>query len=75
MDDLYKIIAEIFKIKPGNINDNLGPNDIEAWDSLGQLRLISALETHYRVTFDIAEIFEIFTIGDIKRLLAKKGIQ
>ena len=33
-------------------NDEHGPDDIEKWDSLGQLSLISSLESHYRTTFE-----------------------
>lgn len=74
MNDLYKIISEVFEIDINGINDELGPNDIAGWDSLGQLRLISALESHYKITFEIAEIFEIFKIKDIARLLEKRGL-
>ena len=75
MNDLYKIVSEVFEIEFNEINDEHGPDDIEKWDSLGQLSLISSLESHYRTTFEIEEIFEIFTIADIKKLLAKRGIE
>lgn len=75
MDDLYKIIGEVFEVKSEDVNDNLGPDDIERWDSLGQLKLVVALETRYRITFEIAEIFEMLTVGDIKKLLRKKGVK
>ena len=65
MNDLYKIVSEVFEIEINGINDEHGPDDIEKWDSLGQLSLISSLESHYRTTFEIEEIFEIFTIADI----------
>ena len=75
MNDLYKIVSEVFEIEINEINDEHGPDDIEKWDSLGQLSLISSLESHYRTTFEIEEIFEIFTIADIKKLLTKRGIE
>ena len=75
MDDLYKIISEVFEINMDEINDDCGPDDFEKWDSLGQLSLISTLESNYRTTFEIEEIFQIFTIADIKKLLAKRGIK
>ena len=75
MEDLYKTIAEVFRMKVEDIRDDLGPGDIENWDSLGQMRLICALESRYRVTFEIAEMFEILTIGDIKKILTRKGIR
>lgn len=74
MDNLYRIISEVFNIDIDDIDDESGPNEIEGWDSLGQLRLISALEAHYKVTFEIAEIFKIFKIGDIAKLLKDRGV-
>ncbi len=74
MEELYNIIAELFEIEVKDIHDELTPNDVEKWDSLGQLALIAALEAHYRITFEIEEIFEIFNIGDIKKLLIKRGL-
>jgi acyl carrier protein len=75
MNDLYKIISEVFEISIDGIKDSYGPDEIEKWDSLGQLSLVSSLESHYRTTFEIEEIFEIFTVADIKVLLAKRGIK
>mgnify|MGYP003689760231 FL=1 len=75
MNDLYKVVSEVFEIDIDGIKDEHGPDDIEKWDSLGQLSLISSLEIHYRITFEIEEIFEIFTIADIKKLLAKRRIE
>lgn len=74
MKELYNIIADVFEINAGDVNDNSGPSNIEKWDSLGQLALIGALENHYKITLEIEEIFEIFEVGDIKRILAKKGV-
>ncbi|MFH1288894.1 MAG: acyl carrier protein [bacterium] len=74
MDDLYEIISEVFEIDVKDINGELGPDDIETWDSLGQLRLITSLESYYKITFEIAEIFEIFKVGDIIRLLKNRKL-
>jgi len=75
MNDLYKVVSEVFEIDIKGIKDEYGPDDIEKWDSIGQLSLISSLESHYRTTFEIEEIFEIFTVADIKVLLANRGIK
>ena len=75
MEDLYKVLAGVFEMKIEDIHDDLTPDDIQAWDSLGQLRLISALESRYHVSFEIAEIFEVLTIGDIKKILKRKGVK
>ena len=72
MERLNSIISKVFKIDESEIKDDYGPEDIAKWDSLGQLALISEIETEYRLIFEIDEIFEIMIIGDIKRILKKK---
>ena len=47
--------------------------DIELWDSLGQLILISNLEKEFNVIFELEEIFEIMSIRDIINILERKG--
>jgi acyl carrier protein len=74
MKELSKIIADVFEIDVQTVNDESGPHNIEKWDSMGQLALIGALENHYRITLEVEEIFEIFKVGDIKRILVKKGV-
>jgi len=72
MNRLNKIISEIFEIDEDQIKDEFGSNNISKWDSLSQLSLISAIETDYKVTFEIEEIFRMMTIGDIRSVLENK---
>jgi len=71
-EQINEIISRVFDIKIGDINDNLESKDIPRWDSLGQFALISAIETQLNITFEIAEIFEIIKIRDIKRIVGTK---
>jgi acyl carrier protein len=75
MEEVDEIVAEVFEIDVHKVTDDLGPDDVEKWDSMGQLALIGAIEAKFRITFEIEEIFEIFTIGDIKKILTKKGVK
>ena len=74
MQDLHAIVAEVLEVPVDQVTPSLGPEDVERWDSLGQLALIEAVERHFGVRFEVEEVFEIFTVGDIERLLrAKQG--
>ena len=75
MEELNQIVAEVFDIDVQEVIDDLGPDGVEKWDSMGQLALIGAIEARFRITFEIEEIFEIFKIGDIKKILMKKGVK
>ncbi len=73
MKKLHDIVADVFALAPEQVDAALGPEDVDPWDSLGQLTLIQAVEKRFGVRFEIAEVFEIFTVGDIARLLRAKG--
>jgi len=49
MSKLEKIIANIFELDPSQIKKEMTPADIETWDSLSQLNLISAVEKEFKI--------------------------
>ena len=74
MGKLEEIIANIFELDPSQIKMEMTPADIETWDSLSQLNLISAIEKEFQIKLEIDEIFTVMKIGDIYDLLSKKGV-
>lgn len=73
-DKIKKIISDTFKVDPESITMEMTPNDIELWDSLGQLFLIKNLEKEFNVVLELKEIFEIMSVGDIYKILARKNL-
>ena len=74
MDKLEEIIAKNFELDPSQIKKEMTPADIETWDSLSQLNLISAIEKEFQIKLEIDEIFTVMKIGDIYEILSKKGV-
>lgn len=74
MDEVKKVISEILKIPIEKITMELSPKDVEFWDSLGQLQLISALERKFDICFETNEMFEIMCVGDIYTILRRKKV-
>jgi acyl carrier protein len=72
MDKLNKIISRTFGLREDQIEDDLVPGEVEKWDSLTQIVLISAIESEYKIVFDIEDILGVMTIGDIRSILNKK---
>ena len=71
-EKVNKIIQKVFKMKDSEINDSLKPRDVENWDSLLGMQLISEIEKEFNVRFEMEEIFDIYCIGDVKKILTKK---
>ena len=71
---VFAVAASIFDVPVDEIQGSSGPQEIGAWDSLGQILLVTELEEVFRIRFSTSEIFEIMTSGDIVRILEKRGI-
>jgi len=58
-----------------NITEATSSSDIEKWDSMNHVVLISTIEKEFAVTFDIMEIIGITKFGDFIDLIEKKQIE
>lgn len=77
MDNWRKLIeaAEgILNVPSGSIDGNSGQDNIESWDSLAMVNLVTELQSIFEVEFDILEIAEFHNIEIIKLVLMEKGI-
>ena len=74
MGKLEEIIAKVFELDISKIKKEMTPLDIEMWDSLSQLNLVSSIEKEFQIKLEIDEIFTVTKIGDLYNLLSKKGV-
>ena len=74
MGKLEEIIANIFELEPEQIKKEMTPEDIETWDSLSQLNLLSTIEKEFKIKLEFDEIFTVMKIDDIYKLLSKKCV-
>ena len=58
------------EIRKGSVTGQSTADDTEDWDSLGQLRIIMALEEKYGVRFKTEEISE---LNSVAKLTARLG--
>lgn len=75
MDDTLKaIFADVFGVTAAEYSDDLSPDTLTDWDSLGHIRLVSAMEDKLALTFETAEIMDMATVGAIKEILQRRGV-
>lgn len=75
LDKLNKILRDVFNIKDNSYEKNeLGPDEIEDWDSLAHVELVNSLEEIFEISISVVDISRMYTIGDIKNILEKYGI-
>ncbi len=70
--EIKKIFSEIFEISAENIDPKIKQNELKSWDSLGQLRLIMALEENFEIAFDIEEIASLNSFDKILNKTSQK---
>ncbi|MBU3175015.1 acyl carrier protein [Clostridium estertheticum] len=76
LEKLNKVLRDVFDIKKiEDINDDMGPDEIEGWDSLGHVELITSLEEVFDIALNVVDISRMYTIGDIKKIVGKYGVE
>jgi acyl carrier protein len=68
-DKLYDLVSDIFDIEPEDVREDLTAEDVELWDSLNHLKLITAIEQAYGIQFTMAEVQSVDSIGKLKALV------
>lgn len=72
MNNLEQILCEVFRLKETELNDSLTKEDIEQWDSLTHMDLITSLEEGLNIQFTMDDIMEMQDIKTIKEIVSKK---
>ena len=71
---LSLVIAETFNVPADAVRPDASAKTVPAWDSLGHLTLVAALEKAFGASFTMDEILAMENAGGIERLLRDKGL-
>ena len=58
-------VAEVLHLGPDAVKAELTPDDVEKWDSLNHLRLITAIENRFQIRLSMSQIQSIQCLGDL----------
>ncbi|MCU0235750.1 MAG: acyl carrier protein [Acidobacteria bacterium] len=72
-EKIRSILAGILEVEPKGIGDGFGPDSCQNWDSLGNLRIITALEREFAVKFTWEEISSMTNFARIREVIARRG--
>jgi acyl carrier protein len=64
-------IAEMFEEPKGRISSDTARSEIPAWDSLGHLILMSALDQQFGIRLTPAEVSSLASVKDILDILSR----
>jgi acyl carrier protein len=71
-DKLLDILSKVLLLDKEKITDDLRRKDFEAWDSMAHLVVVSEIENEFEIFFEDEEVIDLWTVGDIKKVLASK---
>jgi len=71
---LKEIFVKVFLIDEDEINDKFSRKEVEEWDSMGHLMLISEVQSTFGVFIKDEDIAKVKSVGDIKKVLRKLGV-
>jgi acyl carrier protein len=76
MPDLLPEIQEIFRDIFDNdklvVTRESNASNVEDWDSLAHVNLVTAIEKKYKIKFGLGELQELKNVGDMIDLMKKK---
>jgi len=62
-----RIFIELFEDDTIVLDENSDTSSIEAWDSLNHIQIITAIEKHFKIRFDLNDLLNFQNIGDLCR--------
>jgi len=72
-DKLTEIVSELFDLNPTSVRDELTPEDVELWDSLNHLRLITAVEQEFAIRLSTGDIESITSLAVLRALIEQRA--
>jgi acyl carrier protein len=70
-----KAFVESLEINDEKIIDNLKYNDIEEWDSIGHMGLISAIEDVFEISIETNDVIDFSSFSKGKEILKKYKVK
>lgn len=74
MDTYKKIFTEIFEIKESELNESFTFKNVDKWDSLTHLTLITELEDTFHIMFNTEDILHYESYLNGIEILKKYGV-
>ena len=71
---LISLIAGVLEVHPNSLNESSGLGVTDGWDSLKQFQIMAEIEQVYGVRFSFEQMEHGLSIGEIREVLAAKGI-
>jgi acyl carrier protein len=69
---LQPLFRDILDVPDLQLTASMSAKDVDEWDSLNHIRLISGIEQHFKVRLTSADVERLTCVGDMANLVAAK---
>lgn len=69
---ITNVFFEVFDEEDHQLTEQMSAEDVDAWDSLTHIQIITEVEKRFKVRFDTREIEALHCIGDMVDLVISK---
>ena len=70
---LTVVFRDVFDDEALEISDTTTAEDIEEWDSIEHITLISAVENEFKVRFKMGEVSGMKNVGEMVKIIEERG--
>ena len=70
---LDRVVQDVFDDSSIRVNPETTADDIEDWDSLEHITLISAVEREFRMKFKMGEISSMKNVGEMAAIIQERA--
>lgn len=75
LEKYNKVFMDTFYIQKTQLNDDLTNENIDEWDSIGQMTLITSLEEEFNIRLETEDLMSITSYKSGKEILQKYNIK
>jgi acyl carrier protein len=72
LEVLNQVFQQVFADPKLTIDIGMTPNDIDGWDSMAHVNLITAVQVRFKIKFENRELRSMKTVGDLAKLIDSK---
>ena len=72
LKEVNSIFIKVFEDPTIKLSEQSTTDDVEAWDSLNHIQMITAVEKHFKIRFALNDLLNFSNVGDLCNGIQKK---
>lgn len=72
LQTVTNIIRQVLELPDLVVTNTTSAEEVDEWDSMTHLQIITDIESHYKVRFALGELQALKNVGDMITLIQKK---